>query len=66
MKTSTPILSVIQRQHAEDDKADASRGRDPYNSLSRREADIAAFSAAQAREAEQVLACYETTLTIEE
>ena len=79
MKTNTPILSAARAMHAEDDKRDKTHGRDPaallpngswghdpYNTLSRREADKAAFSAAQAREAGEILACYEQTLTIHE
>ena len=66
MKHNTPILAAVRRMHDEDDKQDAARGVDPYNSLSRRKADKAAFEAARKHEATQILACYETTLTIQE
>lgn len=59
MKHTTPILSAVRATHEQDD------GRDPYNTLARRTAPVAASRAAQLREAEQSLACYATELTLE-
>ena len=60
-KHTTPILAAVQRMHADDDKHALC---DPYNSLLRRKGDFQ--SPTQRNEAEQVLACYETTLALED
>ncbi len=60
-KHSTPILAAVKRMHADDD---AATGRDPYNTLDRRRAKPG-FPPATVREADGILACYETELTLE-
>lgn len=66
MKHATPIIDAVRAMHIEQDNRDLARGFDPYNSRARRAADIAALEAARKHEASEILACYETHLTIEE
>lgn len=62
MKHSTPILSAVKAMHAEEDK-----GRETYPyGRPRPTARSAGATHEQKHEAEQVLACYETRLTIKE
>lgn len=62
MKHSTPILNAVRAMHADQD----ARGYNPYNHGARRHTDPVRpqATAAQLREAEQNLKCYETELEV--
>ncbi len=56
---STPILAAVRAMHDEQD------GRDPYNTLRRPFVGADVTTAKQRAEASEILACYETSLTLE-
>ncbi len=62
-KTATPLLSVVLSQYAEDD----ARAYNPYHHGFRRHVDPAGaeYSPSQKQDAERILDCFETSLTLE-
>jgi hypothetical protein len=65
-KDKTPLLDAVRAQHRADDA-----GRDPYNTLRDRRAPVRpereprpGMSDAQIREAESLLACFETPIEL--
>ncbi len=59
---STPILSVVLAQYAEDD----AKAYNPYSHGFRRHVDPAGaeYSPSQKQDAERILDCFETSLTL--
>ncbi len=61
-KHATPILDAVRRQHADDD---AATGYDPYHSRHARTIPLPGeFTPAAKHEAEQILACYDSQLSL--
>ncbi len=60
---AAPILDAVRRQHADDD---AATGYDPYNGRASRPLPVPGeFPQTAKHEAEQILACYDSNLTLE-
>lgn len=68
-KHSTPILSAVRAMHADDDtsrKAAERLGYDPYHGRLRRPIPVPGeFPQTAKHEADQILACYDSALTLE-
>ncbi len=62
-RDSTPILAAVRAMHADEDKRP---GYDPYHGRLQRPIPIPGeFPDTAKHEAESILACYETSLTLE-